>query len=144
MVGVVNSENSIIFYDGVCGLCNRLVQFVLKKDCLYHFQFAALQSDLAHRLLEPYHFDLSELSTVYVIVNPGSPNEKLFAQSDAAIVILARLRGIWRIASFVLATFPRPLRDLVYRYIARHRYRIFGRHEACRLPDPKDAHRFLR
>ena len=142
-MGVVNSENSIIFYDGVCGLCNRFIRFVIKHDHRDRFQFAALQSDLAHRLLESYRFDLSELSTVCVIGNPGLPDEKLFTQSDAVVEVMARLGGMWQMASFLLQIIPGPFRDLGYHFIARRRYRVFGRHEACPLPDPKDAHRFL-
>jgi predicted DCC family thiol-disulfide oxidoreductase YuxK len=142
-VGVVSAEHPIIFYDGLCGLCNRFVQFVVEHDCRDRLRFAALQSDLAHELLEPHRVDLTSLTTVCMIANPGSPEEKLVTQSEAVIIVLAKLGGIWRITSFLLRIIPRPLRDSGYRVIARHRYQIFGRYDSCPIPNPKDAHRFV-
>jgi predicted DCC family thiol-disulfide oxidoreductase YuxK len=142
-VGVDGSEHSIIFYDGECGLCNRFVQFVLKHDYGGLFRFAALQRDTARHLLEPYRVDLSNLSTICVIADPGASSEKFFTQSDAVIEILGRLGISWWVVSFVLRIIPRGLRDWGYRFVARHRYQIFGKYDSCPIPDPKDAHRFL-
>jgi len=140
---VSGSAHPVILYDGVCALCNRAVRFVLKHDRRDHFRFAALQSEAARRLLRPHRVDLSQLNTVCILLNPGQPTEKLLIQSDAAIAVLAQLGGIWWFASFLFRIIPRPLRDWGYRFLARHRYQIFGKHDTCPLPDPKDADRFL-
>jgi predicted DCC family thiol-disulfide oxidoreductase YuxK len=145
---VGSSIHPVILYDGVCALCNRAVRFVLKHDHCDHFRFAALQSETAHRLLRPhlvdlYLVDLSQLNTVCVLLNPGQPMEKLLTQSHATIAVLAQLGGIWSVFSSMLRVIPRPIRDWAYRLIATHRYQIFGKYEACPIPAPKDAHRFL-
>jgi predicted DCC family thiol-disulfide oxidoreductase YuxK len=142
-VGAANNQNSIVFYDGICGLCNRFVQFVMQRDGEKRFRFAALHSDTAHHLLQPYRVHLSNVSTVCVMVNPGSPEEKLFTQSDAAVEVTARLGGMWPMVSFLLKIIPRSLRDWGYRSIARRRYQIFGKYDSCPVADPKDAGRFL-
>jgi predicted DCC family thiol-disulfide oxidoreductase YuxK len=133
----------ILLYDGVCGLCNRLNQFVLRRDPAGVFRFASLQSALAARILARHGADARDLDTVYVVVNPDQADEYLLARSDAIIFVLKQFGGFWRVAGFVAKLKPRFLRDWGYRVIARNRYRMFGRSETCMLPAPDHRDRFL-
>lgn len=133
----------ILLYDGVCGLCNRLNQFVLRRDPQGLFRFASLQSALAARILARHGKDSADLDTLYAVVNPNQPDELLLTRSDAAIFVLKQLGGFWGLTGFVLQFKPRFLRELGYRLIARNRYRLFGRFETCPLPTPETRDRFL-
>lgn len=134
--------NLIIFYDGVCGLCNRLVQFVLKRDKRDYFRFAALQSDLASTTLQRHGRDPHDLDTVYVVVDHAQPTERLLARSDAILFLLRELGGIWKIVAFG-RILPLALRNLAYELVAQNRYRVFGKYESCMLPDPQHRAKFL-
>ncbi len=137
----------ILLYDGVCGLCNRLVRFVLRRDPAGVFRFAALQSPLAGRILARHGLDARDLNTLFVVVNAEHPDESLLPRSDAVIFILLRLgeatRGFWPITGFLLQLVPRVIRDWGYGVIARRRYRMFGRYDACPLPTEETRSRFL-
>ena len=133
---------SLVLYDGVCGLCNRLIQFLLKRDRHDRFRFAALQSDVASELLKRHGTDAVDLDTVYVVVNYGKPDERLLSRSDAILHLLQRLGGIWAFAA-VGKILPRPLRDALYKLVAATRYRIFGKYDACLMPDERFKHKFL-
>jgi len=133
----------ILLYDGVCGLCNRMNQFVLRHDQAGVFRFASLQSALAGRILARHGADAADLDTVYVVVNPDQPDENLLARSEAVIFVLKQLGGFWGLMGFVLRFKPRFLRDLGYRVVARNRYRFFGRSETCFLPSSENRGRFL-
>ncbi|HEX3282983.1 MAG TPA: DCC1-like thiol-disulfide oxidoreductase family protein [Pyrinomonadaceae bacterium] len=137
-----SNSQPIIFYDGVCGLCNRLVQFVLKRDKRDYFRFAALQSDLASATLRRHNRDAHDLDTVYVVVEYSQPAERLLARSDAILFLLKHLGGIWRLSA-VGKILPRPVRDSIYGLVARNRYRVFGKYDACLLPSPETRARFL-
>jgi predicted DCC family thiol-disulfide oxidoreductase YuxK len=136
-------SHPILLYDGVCGLCNRLVQFSLRRDRSAVFRFASLQSALAAAILARHRADPSDLNTVYVVVNPDLPDEYLLSRSDAVLFVLNRLPGIWRAVASLLQLLPRFLRDAAYKIVARYRYRIFGRSEACVLLRDRDRNRFL-
>ncbi|MGH9502199.1 MAG: thiol-disulfide oxidoreductase DCC family protein [Terriglobales bacterium] len=135
-----DSANPVVLYDGVCGLCNRLVQFVIKHDTRSHFRFASLQSDYAARTLKSQGFNPQDLNTLYFV---DAPSERILTRSDAVISILRKLGGFWRPVSIALSLFPKPLRDWGYGVVARHRYRIFGQYETCPLPEKKYQDRFL-
>jgi len=137
------AAHPILLYDGVCGLCNRLVQFILRRDRAGIFRFASLQSDLAARVLARHGRDTRDLDTVYVVVNYDAPTEALFARSDAVHFVFTQLGGMWRASAILLKLLPHPLCDFAYDAIARRRYRIFGRSETCILPAPENRERFL-
>src|SRR6266550_6041684 len=130
-----SSSNPIILYDGVCGLCNRLVQFILKRDQRDYFRFASLQSEFASALLQKHGRDPRDLDTVYVVVDYAQPAERLLARSDAILFLLRQLGGIWKLASLA-NILPRTMRDAIYKLVARNRYRVFGRYDSCLLPEP--------
>ena len=135
-------SKAIVLYDGVCGLCNRAVQFLLKRDRHDRFQFASLQSDVAARMLQRHGMDAKSLDTVYAVLNYGEPNETLLAKGDAFLFFAKVIGGIWSVAQ-VGRIIPRPIRNWLYDFIARHRYQVFGKSESCMLPDPKQRHKFL-
>jgi len=135
--------NPILLYDGVCGLCNRAVQFVLKRDREDRFRFASLQSNFAAEILRRHGASPQQLDTVYVLLDRGEPGERLLARSDAAIFVLQTVGGIWRVMNAVLRVLPRWLRDSGYNLIARNRYQIFGKYATCPLPQEQDRHKFL-
>ena len=137
------SSNPIILYDGVCGLCNRFVRFVLKRDRKDRFRFAALQSNLAREILQRHGLNPDSLDTVYLVLNCGQLVERLLSRNDASTAVLEDLGGFWRLWAKLLGSFPRAFRDESYNLVARNRYRLFGRHASCPLPDPDDRHKFL-
>ena len=136
-------SHPIILYDGVCGLCNRLVQFILKHDRADRFRFAALQSSLARKILQRHGLNPDSLDTFHVVFESGESSERVLARHQAAIAVLEQLGGVWRFLASLFALFPRRVRDWQYNLIARNRYRLFGKHEACPLPDPSVRHKFL-
>ena|ERR1700752_4374033 len=133
---------AIVLYDGVCGLCNRAVQFLLKRDRHDVFRFAPLQSELAATVLKRHRIDPSKLDTVYAILNHGQSDELLLAKSDAALFFARTLGGFWSLGG-LCRIIPRSLRNALYDFVARHRYRVFGQSESCMLPDPRHRHKFI-
>jgi len=138
-----SEANPIIFYDGVCGLCNRLVQFLLKRDRHARLRFASLQSDFAARVLARHGIDPKDLDTLHVVINNETAEERVLNRSDAILRASYELGGAWKTFATIARIIPRALRDLVYRFVARNRYRVFGRYETCMLPDPSQQNRFL-
>lgn len=132
----------IVLYDGVCGLCNRLNQFLLKRDRSDRLNFASLQSELAAEVLQRHGADARDLDTVYVVLNYKQPDERIFSRSDAIIYTLTQLNGIWKFAG-IGRWLPKFFRDALYRLVANNRYRIFGKHDSCMLPEPQHRKKFL-
>lgn len=128
----------LILYDGVCGLCNRLVQFVLKHDREQIFRFAALQGSTAEAILRRFGENPQALDTMYVVTG-----ERLLARSDAAMLIAQQLGGAWRALAAMFRVLPKGIREWTYNQVARRRYRLFGRYETCPLPDARVRERFL-
>ncbi|QDU83379.1 hypothetical protein Pla163_04780 [Planctomycetes bacterium Pla163] len=128
-----------MLFDGVCNLCDATVRFVLERDRLGELRFAALGTPGAERVLRAAGVtDASKLPDSVLLVDADG----VHARSEAALRIARHLRAPWRWA-VVFRAIPRPVRDAVYRFIARHRYRLFGVRESCRLPRPDEAERFL-
>ncbi|HJU94004.1 MAG TPA: thiol-disulfide oxidoreductase DCC family protein [Pyrinomonadaceae bacterium] len=135
--------NPIILYDGVCGLCNRLVQFLLKHDKKARLRFASLQSEFAERVLTRHGIDPKDLDTVQAVVNYELPDERVLGRSDAILRAGEELGMPWNVLTGIARIVPRALRDIVYRFVARNRYHVFGKSETCMLPDPNQRHLFL-
>jgi predicted DCC family thiol-disulfide oxidoreductase YuxK len=127
----------VILFDGVCNLCNASVLFVIDRDPRGQFAFAPLQSEYGSSLLRTYGYRGDALTTVLLI-----EDERIYDRSTAALRIARRLSGLWPLLS-VFRIVPRPVRDLAYDWLARHRYRWFGRTDACRVPTPELRSRFL-
>lgn len=139
----MDGANPIILYDGVCGLCNRLVQFLLKHDRHGRLRYASLQSDFAAKVLQRHGFDPKDLDTLHVVENYDQQTERVLQRSDAILRAGRELGGLWSPFAALAKIIPRPLRDLAYRFVARNRYRVFGKYDTCMLPDPNQRNRFL-
>ena len=126
----------IVYYDGLCGLCDRFVQFVLRRDRGARYRFAPLQGNTAQERV-PATLDPQASQTV-IFEEEG----RFRVRSDAALAVLAGLGGAWRLTA-LLRVIPRPVRDAVYDAVARHRHRWFGRRAECRVPEPDERDRFL-
>ncbi|HEX3742820.1 MAG TPA: thiol-disulfide oxidoreductase DCC family protein [Bryobacteraceae bacterium] len=126
-------DEKIVLFDGVCNLCNGFVQFVLARDPARRFRFASLQSAAADRLLR------DKLPPETVVLMEGG---RIYLKSTAALRIARGLSFPWPLF-YGLMAIPRPVRDAVYDWVARHRYRWFGRREQCLLPTPELRSRFL-
>jgi predicted DCC family thiol-disulfide oxidoreductase YuxK len=133
----------IILYDGVCGLCNRLVQFILQHDRNGRLRFASLQSDFAARVLTRHGISNTDLDTFHVVLNYEQPDERVLSRSDAVLQVGRELGRQWKILALAAQILPRVVRDPIYRLIARYRYRVFGKYDTCMLPDPAQRSRFL-
>ena len=127
-------EKAIVFYDGHCGLCNSAVQFLLRNDTSNHLLFAQLQGEMAKKM----GLDQENIPDSLVFAK----NNKIDFRSTAAIKALAACGG-YRKLIFVLYIFPTFIRDWVYDYIAKNRYKWFGRYDACRIPSPEERAKFL-
>ena len=136
-----DSGPDTIFFDGVCNFCNGFVQFVIRHDHAGRFRFAALQSEAGQALLAKHGFAPSagaaELDSV-LLLSGG----QLYSHSSAVLRIARGLGGGWALVG-VGGLLPRAWRDALYRFIARNRYRWFGRQESCMLPTPELRARFL-
>lgn len=127
----------VLIFDGECVLCSHSAAFVLKHDRHKRCNFVAAQTDLGRALYRHFELDDKDFET-FVLLHDGVARFR----SDAALRLLSLIGFPWSLAA-VFRIVPRALRDLVYNYIARNRYRFFGRRESCYLPAPEDADRFL-
>jgi predicted DCC family thiol-disulfide oxidoreductase YuxK len=130
--------HAIIVFDGVCVLCSGGVRFLLPRDRAGRFRFAAMQSETGRRLLAEHGLDPGD-PVSFLLLEGG----RAYTDSNATLRILVLLGGWWRLAAALYAA-PRPLRDAVYRFVARRRYRWFGQRETCFVPTAETAGRFLR
>ena len=128
----------VLLYDGVCGLCNRMVRFILERDANDSFRFAALQGAYARALLASHGKDPDDLDTVYVWTDDG----RLLSRAAAALFVLKEIGGPWRLLA-AAKVLPMSVLDRWYDRVARSRYRVFGRLETCPVPDPRWRAKFL-
>ena len=134
----MEKQEKIILFDGVCNLCNGAIQFVIKRDKKDVFRYAALQSEIGQRMIAERGIDTSKTDSI-ILVEEGVA---YFVKSDAALEIAKHLSGGWsalRIFSFI----PSSIRDVVYDFIARNRYRWFGRKDQCMILTPELQAKFL-
>jgi predicted DCC family thiol-disulfide oxidoreductase YuxK len=133
-------DHYILFFDGVCGLCNRAVDFVLRADRNRIFLYAPLQGETFREAARAHPESANEDSIFLLRRGPG--NETLLFRSDAVLCVLENLPG-YRWLARIGRLAPRPVRDGAYRFIAATRYRIWGKRDSCRLPSPEERSRFL-
>jgi predicted DCC family thiol-disulfide oxidoreductase YuxK len=122
------ANDDVILYDGLCVFCSRWIRFVAARDKEARFRFTAIQSAYGSELARAFGIDPGDPDT-NAVVHGG----KVFFKSDAALTVLSRLQG-WRWAGIFFHV-PKPLRDAAYGLVARNRYRIFGKYDACFVPD---------
>ena len=130
-------HKQIILFDGVCNFCNFWVNFVIKRDNRDMFRFAPLQSDVAKVMLSK--FKLDDLVRESVILVSG---ENIYSKSTAALKIAKELSGIVKVL-YPLIIFPKFFRDVIYEFVARNRYKIFGKRDSCRIPTEEEKLKFL-
>ena len=127
----------VVFFDGVCNLCNNAVDFILKRDRNERFKFASLQSETAQNLLEEHLEATSDMTTMVLL-----KGNKILTRSNAALEIARQLNGAWPIF-YVFKIVPSFIRDAVYGWVSRNRYSWFGKRDTCRIPEPHEKARFL-
>ena len=132
----------LVLYDGVCGLCSRLLQFVLKRDRRAVFTFAPLQGALGRRMVERFGGDPDQLTSFRVLANYRESRPQMLSRSSAALFVAFELGRPWKMAQLV-RVLPTSLLDYVYDVVARNRYRVFGRAEQCPTPRPEFRDRFV-
>lgn len=130
-------QQPVILFDGVCNFCNSSVNFVIRRDKHAVLHFAALQSPVAQELLQKFQLPVPAMSS-FVLIENG----KAFVESTAALRVCRYLSGAWPLCyGFIIV--PRFIRDGVYRWIARNRYKWFGSRQECMIPSPEIKSRFL-
>ncbi len=129
--------SAIVLFDGICNFCNSSINFVIEHDSKGYFKFAPLQSAAGEELIAEHGIDTAETDSV-ILVEDG----KAYTHSAAALRIARRLDGIWSLG-YVFIIVPRPIRDALYKLFAKHRYRLFGKRDACMMPTPDVRARFL-
>lgn len=132
-----------MLYDGVCGLCDWGVQFILKRDHHDRFRFVALQSDTAATILRRHGLSAAEMSTFYIVDHLETDGEVALDRGRAILRVLRRLGGFWAFLGALGRIVPRVLLDAGYRLVSRNRYRVFGKLDACRLPTPAERAKFV-
>lgn len=137
----MNTEGNqrIILFDGVCNFCNYWARFAMKRDKKGTLLFTTLQGETAKALLPEYAIDPTRITSVIFI---DEVKNRAYIQSSAALHICRYLRGGWPLV-YGLIIIPRFLRDAVYNWVARNRYKWFGRKESCMIPTPEQRSRFL-
>ena len=131
------APHPVIVFDAQCVLCSANAQFVLKHDRRDHFRLASMQGEVGAALFRRFGIDPADPETIILV-----DGDSVRLNSDAVIAIYAGLGWPWRVAA-ALRLVPRVLRDPVYRWVARNRYRLFGRRETCWLPTAEQAQRVL-
>lgn len=137
--------NNIVFFDGICGLCNSSVDFLISIDNNNILKFSPLQSDFSSEILAKYNIqlDLEKLDTIMYL---SSNSKYIYIKSNAILEIMKDMNNFWSIC-YVFKIIPTPLRDIIYEYIAKNRFTILGgkfkKKETCRIPTPEERKRFI-
>ena len=130
-------DKPILLFDGVCNLCEGTVKFVVKRDKKAVFNLSSLQSEAGTILLKEFGLPANYVNSFILI-----DKEKIYTHSSASLQMFKRLGGLWSLL-YVFIIVPRPIRDWVYKLIAKNRYRWFGKKDACLIPSPELKKRFL-
>ncbi len=131
------TTKNIVLFDGICNLCNGLIQFIIKRDRTDQFRFATLQSEIGRQLLQSFDLTPTGMDS-FVFIKKG----KYLLKSTAALNLLKELGGFWKLF-YLFIIIPRPIRDGVYSLIAKSRYKIFGKRNSCMIPTPGLRKKFL-
>ena len=134
---MVKNETNIVLFDGVCNLCNSTVQFIIRHDSKAKFRFASLQSEVGQLLISQLGLPVETLNTIIYITD-----NQFYTKSSAVLHIFRTMAGGWNIL-FGLMIIPPFLRDFAYDFIAKRRFRFFGRSESCVIPTQENQERFL-
>ncbi len=138
MLPNIPENKQLILFDGVCNLCNSSVQFVIKHDKKKQFLFASLQSDTGTKIIDHFKIDREKTDSILLFTKSG----KIYSRSTAALLIASKLKfPINVLILFIII--PPFIRNVVYNYIAKNRYKWYGKKEACYIPTPELKARFL-
>jgi predicted DCC family thiol-disulfide oxidoreductase YuxK len=133
----LKTGNKIVLFDGVCNLCNSSVQFIIKKDKKKQFRFASLQGNFGQEFLKKNSLPADNFNSFILL-----EDEKVYSRSTGALRMLKHLGGAWSILyGFIIL--PKFIRDGVYNWVARNRYKWFGKQDVCMIPTPELKERFL-
>lgn len=130
-------SKNIVFFDGVCGICNKSVDFLVRKNRKKQFAFAPLQSDDSFEFLKPFGVDATQLNSIVFY-----KNGKVYQKTRAVLEICRLLPGLWPLF-YGFMILPFFLRDPIYNFVAKNRYKWFGKKEACRIPSPEERSYFI-
>ena len=133
------NDKKIILFDGVCNLCNNSIVFIIKRDKKDVFRFAPLQSGIGNQFIEDRGIDTSKTDSI-ILLEPGIA---YYTRSTAALKIGKEFGGVWKLLA-IFEWIPTPFRDFFYKIIAKHRYKWFGKRDACMIPTPELQQKFLR
>lgn len=134
----MNKENrNILFFDGVCTVCNKTIDFFIKKDDRKTIHYSSLQSNFAKNFLKTQNIDTNKMETIFYF-----SKGKLHTKSSAVLIALKELSSIHR-GFFLLIIIPKFIRDYFYDIIASKRYRLLGKSSTCRIPNESEVKRFL-
>jgi len=131
--------SAIVLFDGVCNLCSGSVRFIVERDRDAYFRFASIQSEAGAELMREHGLAPPEGDPTSIVVLDGG---RTLQRSDAALAIAKHLKMPWKLL-YAAVVVPRFLRDAVYDWIARNRYRVFGKKDVCMVPTPELRARFL-
>ncbi|MFN4026897.1 MAG: thiol-disulfide oxidoreductase DCC family protein [Flavobacterium sp.] len=131
-------DKKIILFDGVCNLCNASVQFVIKHDTKDLFRFIPLQSDLGQKILN--HIGINRQKTDSIVLY--EPGKAYYYKAEAALKIVSEFGGMYKLLK-IFSLFPKFICDAIYDYIAKNRYRWYGKQDVCMMPNPELATKFL-
>ena len=133
----LNDKKMIILFDGVCNICIFSIQFIINKDSKDIFRIASIQSLIGKEIIEKYSIDIKKNNSI-ILIN----NDNISYRSTAVLSILNRLNTFWKIL-VVFYIIPYPIRDYIYRVVAKNRYSIFGKKNKCMIPDKYVKSKFL-
>lgn len=129
--------NPVVLFDGVCNLCNSSVQFLIRKDKQIRLRFASLQSDFGQTILQKFNLPQNNFSSFVLL-----EGEKIYLRSSAALRVAYYLGGFWKIFQ-IFWLVPPFIRNAIYDFIAKNRYKWFGKKAECMMPSPELKERFL-
>jgi len=138
MLDSLPKNKKIILFDGVCNLCNSSINYVIDHDKNDVFRFVSLQSDLGKTIQDYLGIENTSLDTIILYI----PDEAYYIKSTAALKVINEFSGVWKLTQLLLIL-PSPIRDLVYNYVAKNRYKWYGKENSCRIPTPELKTKFL-
>jgi len=138
MLDTLPKNKKIILFDGVCNLCNSSINYVIDRDKKDVFRFVSLQSDLGKSIQNYLGIENRTLDSIILYI----PDEGYYTKSTAALKIMTVFSGAWKLIQ-VFTIIPTVIRDIIYNYIAKNRYKWYGKQESCRVPTPELKTKFL-
>jgi len=138
MLDTLPKNKKIILFDGVCNLCNSSINYVIDHDKKDVFRFISLQSDLGKNIQDYLGIENTSLDTIILYI----PNEAYYIKSTAALGIIKEFSGVWKLTQ-IFSIIPTSIRDIVYNFIAKNRYKWYGKQESCRIPTVELKSKFL-